>query len=314
MIPLPAGLSGEYAREWRQFARWALAGDLAPLPARAATVVGYLRAHGGTEATQRGRCAAINAAHRAAGRPVPGDAELVRRWLNPGRAARLALLGARVNDRLPQLPVLGWPAGVFGRRDAALLVLAAAGLSWEQIAALRQRDLVLTEDRAVIGWLPLVELDAIGNPLTCPVLILRRWATLLAVAPPADGHVRLERYLTTRAHDTVTLPAEYRNLPAFTTFDEQGWPTALPGTLDRLSAHQCRSIAAQRLTAPLAPELVPRGPDLDPNYHEHGMAARARAREIGDDLDALFARIDALVDPLLDLSRDSLRGQGLTPD
>lgn len=56
----------------------------------------------------------------------------------------------------------------------------------------------------MIGSQPLVELTATGLPNTCPVAVIRRWATVLADAPRATGHIELERLLT--APDDVTEP------------------------------------------------------------------------------------------------------------
>ena len=307
MIRRVAGMTGERKREWEQFARWCVAADLPELPADASTVLAYLADDpDAAVGTRRARASAINEAHRREGLPVPGEAEAVRQALNPGRAERMTGYRARIDQVLPRLDIDGWPAGLSGRRDAVIMLLAAAGLSWRRIATLPQRDVHIADHAVVIGTrlrrggreivpVPLGELAATDDPATCPVVTFMRWAQLLAVAPPATGHIRLERILTGAEEPAPVLRPEYADLPLITGFDRRGFPLGLPGELDPLAADTITAIAIAHLAAPHP--LVPGG-DLDPNYYERGLAARARAREIGEDLDALFARIDAMVDRL----------------
>ncbi|WP_280250266.1 hypothetical protein [Nocardia abscessus] len=101
LTSLLSGLGREHAREWRQFVRWAAATDHSALPASAPTVLAYLAEHPGTLATQRGRVTALSAAHQQVGHPAPGEAEAVRRALNPGRGARPDAARARAAALLP---------------------------------------------------------------------------------------------------------------------------------------------------------------------------------------------------------------------
>ncbi|MGW5924253.1 hypothetical protein ACWFPY_35115 [Nocardia fluminea] len=328
------GLRPEHDREWTQFACWAVANGHRVLPASAQVLLAYLAAYPGTLTTQRGRATADGAAHRVArresgdpqpvpstksvvGLPSPAEAESVRRVLRPQRAARLAGHRARVEAVLPHLPVTGWPDALTARRDAVILHLAAAGLSWDTIAGLHQRDVSLHDTVVMIGSQPLLELTATGLPITCPVAVTRRWATVLAHAPRATGHIELERLLT--AADDVTEPihqllACWADQPLLTRFDGRGLADGVVDELDPLTGAEVAEIVATRMTFDIPVATV----DLDPDYYERGIAARARARararEISDDLDELFARLDAIADPLLDLSRESMRTQGLTPD
>lgn len=319
MIRRVAGMTGERKREWEQFARWCVAAELPELPADAATVLAYLTDDPDARiGTRRARVGAINEAHRREGAPVPGDAESVRQALNPGRAERMTGYRARIDHILPRLPAEGWPTGLTGRRDAVILLLAAAGLSWRQIAALPQRDVHIDDDAVIIGTLlhrdgrdvvpvPLGELPATGDPATCPVAVFRRWAELLGVAPPATGHIHLEQILTGATDPDPVLRPEYRGLPFITGFDRSGFPLGLPGELDQLTADTIATITAAHLTAPPPPQP---SAELDPSYYERGIAARARTKEISDDLDALFARLDEIADHALEASRTPLRGQG----
>lgn len=160
------GLRSEQDREWTQFACWPIAHQHQVLPASAALLLDYFDAYPGTLTTQRGRATAIAAAHRVARRapgdpqpipstrtgygvPSPADAESVRRVLRPHRADRLAGYRARVEAVLAHMPVTGFPVALTARRDAVILHLAAAGLSWTTIAGLRQRDVHLDDSTVV---------------------------------------------------------------------------------------------------------------------------------------------------------------------
>lgn len=320
MIRRIAGMTGERQREWEQFARWYVAtlpepptdaaAALPALPVDAETVLSYLADDPDAKiGTRRARVGAINEAHRRVGVPVPGAAESVRQALNPGRAERMTAYRARIDEILPRLPADGWPAGLNGRRDAVVLLLAGEGLSWRQIAALPQRDVHVHDHAVVIGTLiwrdgregvpvPLAELPATGDPVTCPVAVFRRWAALLAVAPPGNGHVHLERVLLGEEEPHQELRSEYAELPLITGFElPQGWALGPPGCLDPLTPGTVAAITAAHLATSLHPVRVIG--DLDPTYYERGLAARRRAQQIGDDLDALFEQIDAMVDGAL---------------
>ncbi|MFJ9371209.1 hypothetical protein ACIRRA_43340 [Nocardia sp. NPDC101769] len=292
-----AGLSGEHAREWRQFLRWALAADLPVLPTTADTVLAYLGDHTGTPATQRGRVTALNTAHQQAKLPAPGAAEAVRRALNPGRSQRLQAARTRADTVIERLPINGWPDALTGRRDAVLLLLATEGLGWTQIAALSQREITVTTGEVRIGAQPLLTLPATGHPRTCPVRVFRRWHQILAHAPAATGHIRLETLLTdpeTAGPDgepgPLAPPAEYRDQPLLCAFDGRGLAVGFIGELDPLPADEIAAITTGVLLG--RDENPATGTDLDPDYHERGIAARWRARPVLDELDQLLDRFD----------------------
>ena len=309
------GLSREYEREWSQFAVWAIASDRPALPAPAAVLVDYLRAHPGTLATQRGRAAAITAAHRRArrrhddptpittgvpgprGLPSPAEAEPVRRLLRPARADRLARERAEIEPVIAGLPVTGWPHALLGRRDALVLHLAVAGLSWDTIAALRQRDIRLCEDRVVIGSQPLIELPATGQTTTCPVAVTRRWATVLAHAPRPTGHITLEHLLTGAVNEPVTaLLAQWADQPLLCNFDDRGLAEGLVDELDPLTRTDVITIYLQRKQLAVPAPTV----ELALDWYERGVAARHRAHTAGEDLDDLLDHLEGMLDGIGD--------------
>ncbi|MFD4406739.1 hypothetical protein ACFWPH_28650 [Nocardia sp. NPDC058499] len=292
------GLTGEQAREWREFWRWAAAADIAELPTGgfcASAVLAYLEKVGGTLATRRGRVTAINEAHRRQRTPVPGEAEAVRRALNPGRAARLDAARARADQIVAQLPATGWPEGLRGRRDAVIVLLGTSGLRWAQIAALTQRDIRVTETAVTVGAQPLIELPATGDPETCPVAVFRHWHEVLAHAPEPRGHLVAERLLTDPDHSpNPQLLEAFAGQPYLTEFDDRGIAAGYIGELDPLPAD---TIAAITTSLVLPDPARTAAGVLDPGYYERGVAARHRDQQILDELDDILDRIDAFAIP-----------------
>lgn len=151
-----------YGRDWGRWSSWASRAEVMVLPAEPVDVANYLgdaaelgwvRQTPATTAgvgpvTQRRAyapstlerwVAAIDAVHRAAGEPPPGSSELVRGVLagarrararsdDPARQRRVArpLLLPDLRRMLDGLDRDTFPAGVAGRRDAALLLAGFA--------------------------------------------------------------------------------------------------------------------------------------------------------------------------------------------
>ena len=118
-----------YAMDWKAFAAWCKAADLAALPAAPATVAAFLTEAGktvGAGALGR-RAAAIGARHRQAGLPSPAADPAVRAILN---AARWAATPRRPPPRRPAellRMAAACPGDFAGLRDRALLLLTATG-------------------------------------------------------------------------------------------------------------------------------------------------------------------------------------------
>ncbi|NKY25863.1 hypothetical protein [Nocardia gamkensis] len=239
-VPNLSTLSAEYRPLWRDFELWCDGAEVCELPAAAAIVALYLaEQHGAAPGSQRARVTAINAVHRMAGQPEPGKAERIRRAVNPRRGPRLSRAQQRVHGLSPGLPTTGWPHGLFGRRGAVLLILAAAGLPFATIAQLCQRDVHIDDDAVTItsGRQPLLELPASGDEHRCPVIVLRRWVAVLAFAPHSGATLLLEQHLTRdEATHSARLPPENQHFPVLTGFDWRGTPLALPGRLGGLTA------------------------------------------------------------------------------
>jgi len=163
-------------RHWALFADWCTATDRASLPATPDTVLAFLAELPAGPVTLRRRLLAVDAAHRHAGYPPPSAAPAFDALLRPPRPARFD--PELVAAALSAIPVGGWPAGIVGRRDAALVTLVCcAGLTRRQVQALRTLPAGLGDGpaaRPVGEWAPPAVAPTV-DPGTCPACALTRW-------------------------------------------------------------------------------------------------------------------------------------------
>lgn len=313
---------------WALFDDWCAGAGREPLPADPVTVAQFIAENPAALATHRRRVTTINTVHRAADHPVPGHADTIRRMLNASRAERLSRLTATVAPIIDRLPTSGWTAGLFGRRDGLLLLLAAAGLSFERISTLQRADLHVDDDGAlVIESVHPTRLDSVTHPgSVSPAQVYQRWAQILEFHDRAPS----TRLLADRL-DTGTLPAEYlprlvteravaqrQAAPLFTPIDRWGHR---PLGRSTLSPQSIASIVAAHLAGEpplhrpiqrrprLAQTPETRQPEthptvaLDDRYHERGLEARRTAHTALSDvtatLDDVETRADALLEKLL---------------
>ncbi|EKT81628.1 hypothetical protein WSS_A16326 [Rhodococcus opacus M213] len=137
----------------------------------------------------------INTVHRRQGHPDPGSREVIRRALNTARSARVERISAIVAERIARIPVTGWPAGLFGRRDAPIPVLASTGMGFEQIAELRRRDITVTDDnsaslRFIIAGDEIVLPSTLETPDVAGPTGYRRWTEVLGLLDSNYGATR----------------------------------------------------------------------------------------------------------------------------
>ena len=175
--PLSATTRAGYAADWALFADWCTATERVPLPADWATVTAFTAACPGAAATIRRRLAAIAHHHRTANQPPPtepnsGAGPPVRELIDPGHVEMLMRL----------LPSSGWTGGLFGRRDRALLTLAAAtSIPYRQLTRVTVADLLIVDGVATItdhhGTAHTVE--AAADPVLCGPCALVRWRRVL---------------------------------------------------------------------------------------------------------------------------------------
>jgi len=182
--PLAASTVTGYAADWSLFTDWCAATRRQPLPTDVATISAFATCCPAATATQRRRLAAIEHHHRAAG------LELTRATdpgTEPGTEPRLPRLRQPldldlVESALRLLPSRGWTAGMFGRRDKALLVLAAStDLPYRELAIMTVGQLDIVDGAAGIsdtsGELHLIE--AVADPVLCGPCALVRWRRII---------------------------------------------------------------------------------------------------------------------------------------
>ncbi|ETT24178.1 hypothetical protein RR21198_4944, partial [Rhodococcus rhodochrous ATCC 21198] len=271
-------------------------------------------------ATQRRRVSAINPVHTRHGHPAPGRSETVRRRLDAARAARADRLAPLLHRRAAQLPVAGWPGGLFGRRDALLLTLAATGMPFARLARLRRGDIHVDAGTLVVtatGEQYCVSPEsAVGA--SPAVAVYYRWAEIQAFLDAYPNTDLLAQHLTDPVEiDQGALTDRQAQQPLLTPIDRWGHLPLMPQPMTAQSlAALVRDHLAGRVPArtPL-PLRKQRGQDdnphvqhetevdLDPHYYERGVAARRQARDSLDGLaevfDAIEARADALLEELL---------------
>jgi hypothetical protein len=266
-----------YAADWSLFTDWCAATDTPALPADPRTVVDFLQGCPAAAATSRCRVAAIDHHHAGAGQPRPGESVVVRAAL--GRptgepfqpmerdrdAAQAALRG---------LPSHGWTAGMFGRRDRALLVLSqVAGVPYQHIAVLTAGDIMVADKTATIHsateeW----TLRPADDGLLCGPCAVVRWLKILDLAVTKPSTKTMARALKRAAavdhrspHVCLAGPvigAATRGVPLLPPIDQWG---ALPLPLQRLSPHSLSRRVRDLLAGDLgAHRDLPIDPDPEP--------------------------------------------------
>lgn len=125
--------------------------------------------------------AAIEHHHRAAGLHITREAADPDLKARPPRL-REPLDPDLVNAALRLLPSRGWTAGMFGRRDKALLVLAAStDLPYRELAVMRVGQLEVTDGVAGVtdtaGELHLIEANS--DSVLCGPCALIRWRRII---------------------------------------------------------------------------------------------------------------------------------------
>src|SRR5882757_8921992 len=119
---------------WTLFVDWCSAIGHVALPAQPETLAEFLADHPARVSTHRRRVTAINSAHRQSGFSEPGRSQAVHAALATRRHERVQAVADVLDEAIRQLPVNGWPYGLFERRDALILTLVAAGLTYAEIA------------------------------------------------------------------------------------------------------------------------------------------------------------------------------------
>ena len=184
--PLAARTLAGYAADWSLFTDWCAATGHRALPTDAATISAFTTACPAAPGTQRVRVAAIEHHHRDAGIDVPWKPSGATALARPARSvrARELLDPELVATALRLLPSRGWTAGLFGRRDRALLTVAAyTDLPYRELAAMTVGQLDIVDGAAGItdttGEIHLIE--GTTDPVLCGPCALVRWRRIVDI-------------------------------------------------------------------------------------------------------------------------------------
>ncbi|CDZ90269.1 hypothetical protein QM787_26390 [Rhodococcus ruber] len=311
-------IPARYRHDWALFADWCSATDQPPLPASPEALALFLHEHPAAPATQRRRVSAINTVHTRHGQPPPGRSETVRRRLDTTRAAGLDRLAPLLLHKAAELPTTGWPGGLFGRRDALLLTLAATGMPFARLARLRRGEVTVDAGTLVVTTtdgerfcLP----PESGTPESPAAGVYRRWAEILAFLDAYPNTDLLAQHLTEPVEvEQRALTDRQARQPLLPPIDRWGH---LPLVPQPMTAQSVASIVRDRLAgrvrarAPLPLRKQPECDDeptvqieseidLDPHYYERGVAARRQARDSLDGLADVFDEIEDRADALLE--------------
>lgn len=326
-----------YRSEWALFVDWCAAFDVPSLPASPVTVAQFLAGENphASRAVWRRRASAINAAHRAAQLPAPGTSTAVRLLLSTRqRHTDIA------RQRIRELPVTGWPAGLFGRRDALVLwLVVVAGLPASSVGQLRCRDITMPTVTTVrIGADHHVDVPVDADDPFGLLPVWKRWMRIRNLMATRPGTTPLVRPLTNAKPVDLTQPPslqppppparpDYALIPAL---DQWGNQQALPGHDDeglsgsaviavvrtRLDGQRRGITSRDRWVEGVLERTTPEGVDTPepivvpalPDRHHDGVEARRKAMNVFDGIDDTFADIDRRTAELLERTEQILSG------
>ncbi|OZD60775.1 hypothetical protein CH263_19970 [Rhodococcus sp. 06-1059B-a] len=321
--------AGSYRYEWALFTDWCAAADMTPLPATPVTLAEFLGDNPAGDRVQIRRVSAINRAHRDAGQPQPGQVTALRLALDAVRVQRRRGLGQVLAAAARDLPFTGLTEALFGRRDAVLLLLAAAGLSYRAISELVSTDITVDDGSLWIGGKHRLRIDAGTAPGFESAQVWPRWHQVLVFA---------DRYPST----SLIL----QHLRGGTFPDTDGWPQRpspvavpidrwghMPLPADAMSPDAIADVVgAYRLGAP--PRRTPVRPRssgrtgsdtvhdvehaaaafdselLSTGYYETGVQARRRAHTVLAELPQVYDEVEDRIDALLARTLDLLERHG----
>lgn len=323
----PAALRG-YRYEWQLLVDWCTASDVDPLPTSAITLVEFLGDNPAGDSVQLRRVSAINSRHRGAGLPEPGRVTAIRLALDSTRRTRMRHRATEFGTLATALPVTGSTEALFGRRDAALLLLAGAGMSYTAIAGLDRADIAVRNASLWIGGRH--QLLIPSTPDFDPGELWGRWRTVLAFSDRYPSTTLLSQHLLGDTFPDLTAIPN-RAGPAAVSIDRWGHmplpPTAMsPAAIaDIVRAHATGQpprrtigralrpndqLGSDHQPTSIAAEVV--SIDLDPGYYTAGIAARRRAHEKLAELPSLVDDVEDRIEQLLQRTLDLLDGSSVT--
>jgi hypothetical protein len=319
-------LDATASHTWSLFVDWCSATGHVALPAQPETLAEFLADHPARVGTHRRRVTAINSAHRQRGLSEPGRAQAVHAALATRRHERLLAVADVLDEAIRQLPVSGWPHGLFGRRDALILTLVAAGLTYTEIAALRRGDLRRQGHQLAIDSHRKWRLGAGLEPGEySPAAVHDRWARVQEILDGFPNIRMLAHYFDHPPESGVDRPAPLLDgtaaqQPLIVSIDRWGYTPLRPTPITEQSiaaiarahisgqapGHRRRtpqpSAAIEAAARPFREAASEEAITLDPRYYRRGVTARRRAHSwltsVGDQLDGLAGRAEELLEQL----------------
>lgn len=318
-----------YSYQWSLFVDWCSAADVEALPASPITLAEFLDDNPAGDAVQLRRVSAINRTHLDAGHSAPGRVTSIRMALDSARRGRTIRHAEQYQVIAAGLPTSGSTAALFGRRDAVLLVLAGAGLSYKAIAGLDRTDIDVDGDSVWIEGGHRVRIAPDDAADFAPAAIWNRWHTVLQFSERYPSTTLLAEHLQRNTFPNMTGSPQRRG-PVAVPIDRWGH---LPLPVTAMTAAEVGAVIAAHRTgaAPLhtprrpifrpsdstdrtdpipAPEPLSAG--LDSGYYRSGIEARRRAHtalaDVPDMVDDVEDRIEQLLERTLQLLGSSSSG------
>jgi hypothetical protein len=325
LSPIGFELDRTASHTWCLFVDWCTATGHVALPAQPETLAEFLADHPARVSTHRRRVTAINSAHRQSGFSEPGRSQAVHAALATRRHERLQGVADLLDEAIRQLPFNGWPHGLFGRRDALILTLVAAGLTCAEIAGLRRGGVRRQGYELVIDGDPQWRLGTdVDRGERGPAAVHDRWSRVQEIF---DGYptIRvLAHYFEHPPESAADRPAPFPSAaavdqPLIVRIDRWGYTPLRPTPMTEQSiaaitrTHLSGLAPAHRPRTPLPRPIIDRtarpasggGEDmiaLDPRYYRRGVTARRRAQAwlttVGDELDDVADRAEELLEQL----------------
>ena len=291
-MPIPA------ERDWTLFSDWCASLGVRPVPADPELLSRFLLEVPASPAVAKRRLRAINAAHMALGFAAPSE------HLNPP-VSRFdsGLVAATMGG----ISVGGWPAGVVGRRDAALVALiCVGGFSRRQVRALRA-----AADQAPV-------LPPGAEPGRCPACAVSRWLRVHALAAAAGwraargeladlGEVPAGDEVVHDCARPIRWPDKPGRWPMFSAIDRHGWVNeAVPLSVRSITTVvACRLDEGERRCGSAGVSDLRDGPPhvqgTSPGgNHLHGLQARREASRRLGELEEMIDAADAYAEAILE--------------
>jgi hypothetical protein len=230
-----------------------------------------------------------------------------------------------IGDRVAQLPATGWPYGMFGCRDALILTLVAAGLTYAEVSELRRADPYRCGDELVIEGRRQWRLNAdAAGPRCSPVAVYARWARVQGLLDRFPSTRMLAHYFEHSTADVApgdlpVLEAKAAGQPLIVSIDRWGYtplvatPMAAQSVAAVTRAHLAGRSPSHRPRTPLrragadttsqpVRDAPIRPAPLDGRYYQRGVQARRLANtqlsSVGDILEDVNNRAERLLEEL----------------